>query len=182
MLVRSNSFKKGSLAPDFSLIDTVSGSILSLDDVRGEKGTVIMFICNHCPYVKHVNEELVRLANDYQEKGIGFVAISSNDVNYVPEDGPSHMKSYALQLGYSFPYLYDESQEIARAYKAACTPDFYVFDSSLRSAYHGQLDDSRPRQDPANGKSIRPVLDVLLAGEEYIGPELPSMGCNIKWK
>ncbi|MEL6193347.1 MAG: thioredoxin family protein [Bacteroidota bacterium] len=182
MLVRSNSFKKGSLAPDFSLIDTVSGNILSLDEVKGEKGTVIMFICNHCPYVKHVNEELVRLANDYQEKGIGFVAISSNDVNYVPEDGPSYMKAHALQLGYPFAYLYDESQEIARAYKAACTPDFYVFDSSLRSAYHGQLDDSRPRQEAANGKDIRAVLDVLLAGSMYEGPEVPSMGCNIKWK
>lgn len=182
MLVKSNPFNKESLAPDFSLIDTVSGDILSLDDVKGEKGTVIMFICNHCPYVKHVNAELVKLAKDYQPKGIGFVAISSNDVNYVPEDGPAHMKAHALEVGYPFPYLYDESQEIARAYKAACTPDFYVFNASLRSIYHGQLDNSRPRQDAANGKDIRAVLDALLAGKAYDGPELPSMGCNIKWK
>lgn len=183
MLVSSNPFLKGTLAPDFSLIDTVSGKLLSLDDLKGTKGTVIMFICNHCPYVLHVNRQLVALATDYHGRGIAFVGISSNDVNYVPQDGPGFMKQHALNVGYPFPYLYDESQEVASAYKAACTPDFYVFDQVLRSIYHGQLDDSRPGSgNTSTGKDIRNVLDHLLAGKEYQGENYPSMGCNIKWK
>ena len=183
MLLQSNPLTKGTLAPDFNLLDTVSDKMISLQDVKGENGTVVMFICNHCPFVLHVNDELVRLAKDYQDKGIGFVAISSNDVNYVPQDGPQYMKQHAARMGYPFPYLYDETQEIAREYDAVCTPDFYVFDAGLRSVYHGKLDDSRPgRNIPVNGQAIRNVLDTMLDGQEYIGSELPSVGCSIKWK
>lgn len=183
MLVQSNPLEKGTIAPDFILLDTVSDNMISLKDIKGTNGTVIMFICNHCPFVIHVNVELVRLAHDYEQKGIGFVAISSNDVNSVPQDGPQFMKQHAKQVGYPFPYLYDETQEIAQKYDAACTPDFYVFDADLQSVYHGQLDDSRPgNHAPLNGESIRNVLDSMLSDSGYQGPELPSIGCNIKWK
>ena len=183
MLVQSNPLVKGTQAPDFNLLDTVSDKMVSLQEVKGEKGTVIMFICNHCPFVLHVNDELVRLAKDYQEKGFGFVAISSNDVNYVPQDGPQYMKQHAAAIGYPFPYLYDETQEVAQKYDAVCTPDFYVFDAELKSVYHGKLDDSRPgRRNPVNGQAIRTVLDTILTGQEYTGSELPSIGCSIKWK
>lgn len=179
----SNSFAKGALAPNFTLTDTISDSIVSLQDVKGEKGTVVMFICNHCPFVLHVNEELVRMANEYQSQGIGFVAISSNDVENYPQDAPDLMKLHAQKVGYSFPYLYDATQEIAKAYDAACTPDLYVFDSNLASVYHGQLDDSRPGNGiPVTGESMRSVLTSLVKGAEYNGPEKPSIGCNIKWK
>ncbi|MEL7120813.1 MAG: thioredoxin family protein [Bacteroidota bacterium] len=183
MRVESNPFARGTQAVDFDLIDTVSDQMISLQDVKGENGTVVMFICNHCPFVIHVNEELVRLANDYSSQGIGFVAINSNDVNYVPQDGPEFMKKHAKATGYPFPYLYDETQEVARAYDAACTPDLYVFDKELKSVYHGQLDDSRPGNTaPVNGWAVREVLDALIRGEEYSGEEKPSIGCNIKWK
>lgn len=179
----SNVFAKGAQAPDFRLPDTVSDSQLSLQKVKGEKGTVVMFICNHCPFVLHVNDELVRLANEYQSQGIGFVAISSNDVENYPQDGPELMKLQAQKVGYSFPYLYDESQEVAKAYDAACTPDLYVFDGNLASVYHGQLDDSRPGNGiPVTGESMRAVLQSLVDGTKYNGPEKPSIGCNIKWK
>ncbi len=182
-LTPSNSFPKGTLAPDFSLLDTVSDRSISLDEVKGEKGTVIMFICNHCPFVIHVNDELVKLANEYQSKGIGFVAISSNDVINYPQDGPEKMKIHAKEVGYSFPYLYDETQEVAKAYDAACTPDLYVFDQNLTSIYHGQLDDSRPGNGiPVTGESIRNVLEAISSELPYTGPEKPSIGCNIKWK
>lgn len=183
MLVQSNPLKKGTKAPDFNLLDTISGNHLSLQEIRGVKGTVIMFICNHCPFVIHINKELVKLAKNYQTKGIGFVAISSNDVNYVPQDGPKYMKQHAIKTNYPFPYLYDESQAVAKKYNAACTPDFYVFDTNLASVYHGQLDNSRPSQNiPVNGQDIRIVLDSILAGKEYKGTERPSIGCSIKWK
>ncbi|MFK7969391.1 MAG: thioredoxin family protein [Bacteroidia bacterium] len=183
MLVQSNPLEKGTKAPAFSLPDTVSDAVLSLEDVRGEHGTIMMFICNHCPFVIHVNEELIRLAKDYQAKGIGFVAISSNDANFVPQDGPQYMKRQAAALGYPFPYLYDESQEVAKEYDAACTPDFYIFDADLRSVYHGQLDDSRPGSSiPVTGSAMRNVLDTMLKGASYTGEERPSIGCNIKWK
>ena len=139
----SNIFRKGASAPYFTLPDVISGKILSLSDVRGEKGTVISFICNHCPFVLHINEELVRLGNEYKAKGIGFAAISSNDIEKYPQDAPDLMKAQAEKLGYSFPYLYDETQSSA-LYDAACTPDLYVFDVDLKAVYHGQLDDSRP--------------------------------------
>lgn len=182
-LTPSNIFEKGTIAPNFSLYDTVSESIIGLQDVKGSKGTVVMFICNHCPYVLHINDELVKLGNDYKDRGIGFVAISSNDVGNYPQDSPENMKLVAQQLGYPFPYLYDKTQEVAKAYSAACTPDLYVFDAELKSVYHGQLDDSRPSNGlPVTGADIRAVLDVLITGEEYRGVQRPSIGCNIKWK
>ena len=179
----SNIFRKGASAPNFALLDVISGKILSLSDVRGEKGTVISFICNHCPFVLHINEELVRLGNEYKAKGIGFAAISSNDVEKYPQDAPDLMKAQAEKLGYSFPYLYDETQEVALLYDAACTPDLYVFDVDLKAVYHGQLDDSRPGNGiPVTGESMRAVLDAVVAGKPYSGREKPSIGCNIKWK
>jgi peroxiredoxin len=173
----------GTTAPDFSLVDTVTDTERSLDDLRGRTATVIMFICNHCPYVKHVNDGLVELANDYSEKGVAFVAISSNDADGYPEDSPAKMKEYAERLHYPFPYLYDETQEVARAYQAACTPDFYVFDADKRLAYRGQLDDSRPSNGlPVTGRDIRSALDALVAGQPVDQEQRPSIGCNIKWR
>ncbi len=174
----------GTIAPRFKLPDTVSGKELSYDDIKGKKATVVMFICNHCPYVKHVNDELVRLARDYMDKGIGFVAISANDITRYPDDAPDKMKETALKLGYPFPYLYDESQEVARAYQAACTPDFFVFDENDRLVYRGQLDDSRPGNDvPVTGKDMRKALDLALEGKMIPEEEQkPSIGCSIKWK
>lgn len=182
-LTPSNVFEQGTHAPPFSLLDTVTNNVVSLDDVKGSNATVVMFICNHCPYVVHINEGLVQLANDYKSKGVGFVAISSNDVENYPQDAPDKMKLHAEESGYTFPYLYDETQEVAKAYNAACTPDLYVFDSALRSVYHGQLDDSRPGNGvPVTGGSVRDVLDSILRGEQYSGVQKPSIGCNIKWK
>lgn len=173
----------GIKAPEFSLPDTVSGKTISLNQYRSDKATVVMFICNHCPYVKHVNQELVRLANDYQKKGVAFIAINANDVKNYPDDAPDKMKAVAEQLGYPFPYLYDESQEVARVYSAACTPDIYIFDGDLRLVYRGQLDDSRPHNDePVNGKDVRQALDAVLSGQPVDPNQKPSMGCSIKWK
>lgn len=170
-------------APDFELINTVNDEMLSLNDVKGERGTVIFFICNHCPFVIHVNQELVRVANDYLVKGVGFAAISSNDVVNYPDDAPELMKKVATQQNYPFPYLYDETQEVARAYDAACTPDIYVFDKDLRLVYRGQLDDSRPGNDVrVTGKDLRTALDNLLDGKPISQEQKPSLGCNIKWK
>lgn len=183
-LTPSKMMPLGTPAPDFALPDTVSGRTVSLADVRGEGATVVMFICNHCPYVKHVNGELVNLANDYRARGVGFVAISANDVDSHPEDSPEKMKQVAAEQGYPFPYLYDETQETAKAYDAACTPDFFVFDADLKCAYRGRLDDSTPGNDePVTGADLRAALDSILDGE--IIPEdaqTPSQGCNIKWK
>ncbi len=173
----------GTAAPDFSLPDTVSGRRVSLADVKTGKGLVVMFLCNHCPYVIHVNPEIVRVAKEYMAKGLGFVGISSNDVENYPDDAPDKMKLIAEQLGYPFPYLYDESQEVARAYDAACTPDFYVFDKDLKLAYRGRIDDSRPKNDnPLTGKDLRSALDAVLAGKPVSEMQYPSGGCNIKWK
>lgn len=182
-LTPSNVFEQGTHAPPFSLLDTVTNNIVSLDDVKGDNATVVMFICNHCPYVVHINEGLVKLANDYKGNGVGFVAISSNDVENYPQDAPDKMKLHAKDVGYPFPYLYDKTQEVAKAYNAACTPDLYVFDGELKAVYHGQLDDSRPGNGvPVTGESIRDVLDSILRGEQYNGVQKPSVGCNIKWK
>lgn len=173
----------GFKAPTFTLPDTVSGAHVSLEDVKGDKATVVMFICNHCPFVKHVNEQLVGLANDYMDRGIGFVAISSNDVVNYPDDSPEKMKVTALEEGYPFPYLYDETQDVARAYDAACTPDFSIFDADLKCIYRGQLDDSRPGNGkPVTGADIRSALDAVLNGEPISAVQYPSLGCNIKWK
>ncbi|HUR31431.1 MAG TPA: thioredoxin family protein [Saprospiraceae bacterium] len=173
----------GSEAPPFALPDTVSGKTIRLEDIATDKATVVMFICNHCPYVLHVNDEIVRLANDYMAKGIAFVAISSNDVHHYPEDGPDKMKQVAEKLKYPFPYLYDESQNVARAFDAACTPDFYVFDKDLKLVYRGRIDDSRPKSGTRpTGKDLRSALDAVLNGEPVAEKQYPSGGCNIKWK
>lgn len=179
----SNMLPLGTIAPDFTLFDTVSAKDLSLSQLRSQKATVIMFICNHCPFVKHVNSELVQLAKDYTPKGISFIAISSNDAEKYPADAPEEMTKAAKELGYSFPYLYDQSQKVAKAYDAACTPDFYIFDKNLSLVYRGQLDDSRPSNSlPVNGKDIRNALDHLLSNKEVDNSQKPSIGCNIKWK
>ncbi len=182
-LTESNEFAIGIKAPNFILINTIDNAVVSLDDLKGSKGTVIMFICNHCPFVIHVNEELVKMANTYQSKGIRFIAISSNDVANYPQDAPELMKSLAKDENYPFPYLYDETQEVAKVYDAACTPDFYVFDADLKSVYHGQLDDSRPGNGkPVTGKYLRNSLNNLLENKSVLENQKPSMGCGIKWK
>ena len=182
-LTLSNEFEIGTKAPNFTLLNTVDNSMISLKDCKGENGTVIMFICNHCPFVIHVNEELVKLAVDYQNQGIGFVAISSNEIENYPQDAPHLMTKTAKEVGYPFPYLFDETQEVAIAYDAACTPDFYVFDKNLQSVYHGQLDESRPGNGkPVTGKDIRTALDNLLQNNPVLEVQKPSMGCGIKWK
>ncbi|MFK7906556.1 MAG: thioredoxin family protein [Chitinophagales bacterium] len=173
----------GFKAPDFNLLDTVSGEYKNLAAVKGEKGTVVMFTCNHCPFVLHVNAQLVELAKEYIPKGIGFVAISSNDVEGYPQDRPELMTQLAAKEGYPFPYLYDETQDIAKAYKAVCTPDFSIFDAGLNCVYRGQLDSSRPGNGkPVTGEDMRTALDAILAGEKVDENQFPSIGCNIKWK
>lgn len=182
-LTPSNMIPLGTIAPSFTLPDTVTGKIMSLDDLKSDKATVIMFICNHCPYVKHVQPQLVKLAQDYQPKGVSFIAISSNDAENYPEDSPDKMKAVAKSLGYPFPYLYDETQAIAKAYQAACTPDIYIFDGRLRCVYRGQLDDSRPgNQVPLTGRDVRNALDSILNNKPVNHVQKPSTGCNIKWK
>jgi thiol-disulfide isomerase/thioredoxin len=173
----------GKKAADFILPDTISGVELSLLEMKGRVATVIMFICNHCPFVKHVNPQLVKLANDYKNKGISFIAISSNDVAGYPEDGPEQMKRVAEQLKYPFPYLYDATQEVAKIYEAACTPDFFIYDADMILAYRGQLDDSRPGNGkPLTGADIRNALDHLIKGQPVSEDQKPSIGCSIKWR
>jgi peroxiredoxin len=182
-LTESKDFKNGTLAPDFTLINTVDAHLLSLNDAKGLKGTVIMFICNHCPFVIHINDELVKVANEYQQKGINFIAISSNDVENYPQDSPALMKQLAKDLKYPFPYLYDESQEVAKKYNASCTPDFYIFNEHLKAVYHGQLDNSRPGNGiTVTGHDLRNSLDFLLEKKFVLENQKPSMGCGIKWK
>lgn len=182
-LTESTMLQLGTKAPAFSLPDTVSGNEISFQDIKGNNGTVVMFLCNHCPYVIHVNQELIRIANDYKEKGIGFVAISSNDAVKYTDDTPDKMKLIAKVLMYPFPYLYDEPQDVARAYDAACTPDLYIFDADDQLYYRGRLDESRPGNDkPLTGKDMRLALDLLLRGEAPMTKQYPSAGCNIKWK
>ncbi|KAB5486885.1 MULTISPECIES: thioredoxin family protein [Flagellimonas] len=179
----SNMLPLGTKAPDFELWDTVSEKNLSLKAIHGNKGTVIMFICNHCPFVIHVNPKISELAREYQAKGIGFIAISSNDVVNFPQDAPHLMKEKAKEEGYTFPYLYDETQEVARAYDAACTPDLYLFDADLELVYRGQLDDSRPGNGiPLSGNDLKDAMDALLEGNTIDPNQKPSIGCNIKWK
>ncbi len=173
----------GTTAPDFILPDVVTNANVSLKDIISTKATVIMFICNHCPYVIHVQDEIVRLAKDYQTKGISFAAISANDVSNYPADSPEKMKIFATSLGFTFPYLYDESQAVAKAYDAACTPDFYIFDESSALVYRGRLDGATPGNDvPLTGIEIRNALDNLIVGQPVGQNQMPSMGCNIKWK
>ena len=172
----------GTTAPEFSLMN-VDGRTLSLADVAGPRGTVVMFICNHCPFVKHVADQLAALGRDYLPQGIGVVAISSNDVATHPADSPEQMVRESEERGYPFPYLFDETQEVAKAYHAACTPDFYLFDADRRLAYRGQLDESRPDSGiPVTGADLRRAVDAVLAGTPVPEPQRPSIGCNIKWK
>jgi peroxiredoxin len=172
----------GTRAPNFTLPDT-DGSLVSLATYQDARALVVMFICNHCPYVKHVQHELVRVARDYARRGVGFVAISSNNAAAYPDDGPEQMKSEKERVGYPFSYLYDESQEVAKAYRAACTPDFFIFDDERLLVYRGQLDDSRPKNDrPVTGRDLRAALDAVLAGKPVSTDQIPSIGCNIKWK
>jgi len=179
----SNMLPLGTIAPGFMLYDTISEDEFSLFENRGDKGTVVFFICNHCPFVIHVNDELVSIANDYSDKDVSFIAISSNDVQNYPDDAPHLMRKKALELKYPFPYLYDETQEVARAYNAACTPDIYLFNSNLKLVYRGQIDDSRPGNGiEVTGSDLRHALDCLLEGKENTKTQKPSIGCNIKWK
>ncbi len=173
----------GFKAPDFNLPDTVSGKSFNYKAIKGEKGTLLMFICNHCPYVLHVMDELVKIGKEYLPKGIGFVAISANDVENYPEDSPELMKKFAADYDFPFPYLYDESQETAKAYQAACTPDYDLFDIDNNCVFRGQLDGSRPQNDrPIDGENLRKALDAVLAGIKPSENQRPSSGCNIKWK
>lgn len=179
----SNMIPLGTLAPNFNLLDPVTSKQVDLHSVKGEKGTVVMFICNHCPFVKHVNAEIVRICNDYHVTGFGFVAINSNDVEKYPDDSPEKMIEAARKHSYTFPYLYDETQEVAKAYRAACTPDFYLFDADLKLIYRGQLDNSRPGNSiPVNGRDLREALDNVLNNSKQRKDQKPSIGCNIKWK
>ncbi len=182
-LTPSNMLPLGTKAPSFTLPDTVTGQLLSLEQLCSNKATLIMFICNHCPYVVHVNAELVKLATDYQPNGVSFIAISANDPESYPEDAPDKMKLHAEAEGYSFPYLYDESQSVAKAYQAACTPDFYLFDAKLKLVYRGRLDNSTPGNDiPVTGRDLRAALDAVINGVLPEDNQFPSVGCNIKWK
>ncbi len=181
-LTPSTMLPLGTTAPGFKLPDT-DGSLVSLDDFKNAPALLVIFLCNHCPYVKHVRHELARLGKEYQKKGVAVVGISANDVTSHPEDSPERMAAEKADVGYTFPYLYDESQKIALAYKAACTPDFYVFDKDQRLVYRGQLDGSRPGNPiPVTGKDVRSALDAVLAGKPVNDDQRPSLGCNIKWK
>ena len=173
----------GFRAPDFTLPDVITGKSYSLSELKGAKGTAVFFICNHCPFVIDIIDELVRVGNDYLKKGIGFVVISSNDVINYPDDSPKNMKSFAAHYNFPFPYLYDETQEVAKAYTAACTPDINVFNAELKCIYRGQMDKSRPgNDDPSDGKDLRKVFKYLLENKAIDFQQLPSIGCGIKWK
>lgn len=182
-LTPSNMLPLNTVAAPFTLLDVISEQPKKLSELKSERATVIMFICNHCPYVKHVQPELIKLAKEYQPKGIAFIAINSNDVDAYPEDSPVKMKETAKRLNYPFPYLFDKTQEVAKLYEAACTPDFFVYDKNLRLVYRGQLDDSRPGNDIGlTGRDLRKALDNLLQGIPVDQHQKPSIGCNIKWK
>jgi len=182
MSTPSTMLELGFQAPDFSLPDT-AGNMVSREDFASSKGLLVMFMCNHCPYVIHVRDELARLAKEYQDRGIAVVGISSNNVDTHPGDSPEKMAEEVVKTGYTFAYLYDESQEVALAYRAACTPDFFLFDAGHKLVYRGQLDDSRRDSGiPVTGKDLRAALDAVLMGEPVANDQKPSMGCNIKWK
>lgn len=180
----SNMLPLGTIAPEFFLKDTNSSdTFYSFSDLKGDKGTVVMFICNHCPFVHHVIEEVVRIANDYRVQGIGFIAISSNDVVNYPQDAPELMTEFAFENKFEFPYLYDGTQQVARDYDAACTPDFYLFDNLNKLVYRGQLDDSRPGNGiPLSGSDLRGAIDGVVYNRGINPDQKPSLGCNIKWK
>ena len=183
VMTASTMLPLGTPPPDFRLLDTVSGKTVALADHRRERALLVMFLCNHCPYVKHLRSEVARLAKEYQGKGVAVVGISSNDVEAYPDDGPEKMAKEAREAGYTFPYLFDDTQEVARAYRAACTPDFFLFDDRRQLVYRGQFDGARPGNDvPVTGKDLRGALDSLLAGGCIPPDQKPSLGCNIKWK
>ncbi len=182
-LTPSSMLALGTQAPEFMLPNAVDGSSVSLADFKGKPALLVMFICNHCPYVQHVQKELGRLAADYIPRGLGVVAINSNSQETHPQDGPENMKALASDEGWAFPFLFDDSQTVAKAYRAACTPDFFLFDSDQRLVYRGQLDDSRPGNlIPVSGKDLRGAVDAVLAGSPVQVEQKPSVGCNIKWK
>lgn len=179
----SNMLPLGTKAPEFYLPASNFNEHFSFKDIKGKKGTLVMFICNHCPFVLHVIDEIVHIANDYRVQGIGVVAISSNDVEKYPQDAPDKMADFVLQNRIDFPYLYDESQEVAKAFDAACTPDFFLFDANDKLIYRGQLDDSRPSNGiPVNGYDLRNAIDAILFSRKVNEPQKPSIGCGIKWK
>ncbi len=182
-LTPSTMTELGTPAPDFSLADVVSGDTTKLEDLRGSKGLLVMFICSHCPYVIHVREELARLGRDYEQSPISIVAISSNDAEKYPDDNPENLRKMALELDFRFSLLFDEDQSVAKAFGAACTPDFFLFDGDNKLVYRGQLDDARPGSDvPVTGGDLRAAIDAVLEGRPVAGDQKPSMGCNIKWK
>ncbi|MBU2938980.1 thioredoxin family protein [Lacinutrix sp. C3R15] len=179
----SNMLPLGTKAPNFELLDTVSNQKVSLQQLKGKVATVVMFICNHCPFVIHINPTLVAIANQYKAKGVSFIAISSNDAKNYPQDAPDKMTIHAKENAYPFPYLYDETQRIAKAYDAACTPDLYVFNADLNLVYRGQIDDSRPGNGiAASGLDLSHALDCVIDKTENVKFQKPSIGCNIKWK
>ncbi len=179
----SNMLALGTIAPEFYLKDTNSNQSFSFSDLKGEKGTLVMFLCNHCPFVHHVIEEIIMIANDYRVQGIGIVAISSNDVQNYPQDSPELMTEFAFENKFEFLYLYDETQEVAKAYDAACTPDFFLFDNQDKLVYRGQLDDSRPANGiPLSGSDLRGAIDGVIYNRIINPDQKPSLGCNIKWK
>lgn len=183
VLTASTMLALGTPAPDFSLPDVVSGESISLATFAGKKALLVMFICQHCPFVKHVQQELAHLGQDYQNSDLGIVAISANDVETYPADAPDHLKQMAIDLGFSFPFCYDASQTVAKAYTAACTPDFFLFDADRHLVYRGQLDESRPSNGkPVTGQDLRAAIAATVAGEPVPSEQKPSIGCNIKWK
>ena len=182
-LTPSKMMPLGTIAADFNLLDVVSGEHKNLQQLKGEKGTLLMFICNHCPYVIHIDQALVKLGKKYKHSAISIIAISSNSVESHPQDGPKQMAKKANLLGYEFPYLYDESQQVAKIYQAACTPDLFLFDQKLHCVYRGQFDDARPGNDiPVTGKDLLAAIESLLTGTMISSDQKASIGCNIKWK
>ena len=182
VMVPSQMLPLGTPAPDFSLVNAVDGRTLGLQDFAGKPALLVMFICNHCPFVVHVRDEFGRIEKDYASRGLAIVAINSNDLKMHADDGPAHMKELVARMGWGFPFLFDATQEVAKAYTAACTPDLYLFDGSRKLAYRGQLDDSRPGNDqPVNGRDLRAAIESVLAGKPVPTDQKPSAGCNIKW-
>ena len=180
-LTESTMLPLGTIAPDFRLPDT-DGNMVSLADVTGGEALVVIFMCNHCPYVIHIQAELAAVAREYESRGIRFVGINSNDVKSYPDDAPEKMKEARERIGYSFPYLFDETQEVARTYRAACTPDIYLFDRDQKLVYRGQFDATRPNSGTPTGENLISAMDALLAGEPVPDEQIPGIGCNIKWK
>lgn len=182
-LTPSNMLALGTEALDFTLLNPITDEQQSLDHLKSRIATVIVFMCNHCPYVIHIQDKLAEVAKTYQDKGVSFIGINANDAEHYPDDSPEKMKEAVKNIGYTFPYLFDDTQAIAKAYQAACTPDFFVFDGEMKLVYRGQFDDSRPGNDePITGADLTLALDALLAGKPVSNHQKPSMGCNIKWK